>query len=87
MDQYEITQESEWNRDALGSMAMAAFDDLVLDLIPGTRPCCVCGKATGRIEFFKMIDSGEYKHLQLSEVLISGTHPECWDAMLSDDEE
>ena len=74
-----------FNAELLGSMATATFQGLVLDTVPGTPTCIHCGRSWSRKEFFDAVESGEYDHSQLAEVLISGTHPICWDEVFGPD--
>ena len=60
------------------------------------KPCCVCGKAaTITVESAELAAWRSGKLVQdafptLSaderELLISGTHPECWEALFSEEE-
>lgn len=62
-----------------------------------TRPCMVCGKASEMVLSKAAVQAwqgGEYVQTAFPEMLpderemlISGTHPACWDVLFSDEED
>lgn len=57
---------------------------LVLDLVALPARCMCCGKASTDVDVLNVLLSGDSSSAR--EMIISGTHSACWDAMFSDED-
>lgn len=74
-----------FNVDRLSVDLKTQYDNMRADGI-NAIPCLQCNERVTFNEFMEIVESTKYSHEQIEEILMSGTHPECWKMMFCDTE-